>query len=258
MLTLKDKKVVVTRPIHRAQALVDIIKDYGGDAVVVPTLELKYVKSDELVYIAENIETFDWIIFTSPAGVKSFFDVYDKDTIPAKVAAIGIKTEEILNEYNITCDMIPDVFTAEGLIEEFSKLDIKGMKIALPRTLSARKVLPDTLKEFGANVFIAEAYTSAIPDDTTDIKKLVCDIIDSKVDIITFTSPLTVSNLFNVAKEMDDGIYDKLITSLSENITVASIGPITGQVLKDVDVKYIEPDKYTTKDMIDAVVKNIN
>ena len=68
-----NKNVVITRPIERSQTLSDMILKKGGKPIIVPTLELQLVESKELVYIIENIETFDWIVFTSPAGVKSFF-----------------------------------------------------------------------------------------------------------------------------------------------------------------------------------------
>ena len=73
--------------------------------------------------------------------------------------------------------------------------------VALPRTLSARDVLPKGLEEYGADVTVAEAYTSSIPKDKTKIIKLMDDILNDEIDIITFTSPLTVHNLLKVINE---------------------------------------------------------
>ena len=120
-----NKNVVITRPIERSQTLSDMILKKGGKPIIVPTLELQLVESKELVYIIENIETFDWIVFTSPAGVKSFFKLCKLDIIPSKIAVIGVKTEEELLKYGFKPDLIPKDFTAEGLLESFKSINLK-------------------------------------------------------------------------------------------------------------------------------------
>ena len=254
---LESKKIVITRPQERSQVLANLIKEYGAEPIIIPTLELQLVKSPELIKIAQDIDTFDWIIFTSPAGVKSFFSVYPSEKLPCKIAVIGIKTEEVLNKYNNAPDIIPDSYTAEGLLESFKDVDLDGKKIALPRTLSARLVLPEGLEEYGANVMVAEAYTSAIPTDKTKILELSDMIINKQIDIITFTSPLTVKNLLDVIKEFKPDDYEDVLKALREDIVIASIGPITGKMLSEYNLEAIEPKKYTVKNMVEALIENL-
>lgn len=251
----KNKKVVVTRPAERSESLAKIIREHNGIPIIVPTLELQLVKSEELLYIVDNINEYDWIVFTSPAGVKSFFEVYDKEAIPSKIAVIGVKTEEVLAKYNNTPDLIPDNFTAEGLLESFNSIDLAGKNVALPRTLSARDVLPKGLESLGASVTVAEAYTSSIPRDKTKIIELMDDIFRDEIDIITFTSPLTVHNLLEVIKNEKRDKYDEFLTKLRTGVTVGSIGPITGNALKQYEIPAIEAERYTVKDMIDALLQ---
>ncbi|MBO7719679.1 MAG: uroporphyrinogen-III synthase [Methanosphaera sp.] len=254
---LDSKRVVITRPKERSNVLVKLIRDNGAIPIVIPTLELQMVKSPELLQIADDIESFDWIVFTSPAGVKSFFSVYPSEKLPCRIAVIGVKTEEVLNEYGNVPDLIPETFTAEGLLESFSEIDLKDKKVALPRTLSARLVLPEGLEEYGANVIIAEAYTSAIPKDKTQMLELSELILNKDIDIITFTSPLTVKNLLDVIKEYKPDEYEDVLKALREDITIASIGPITGKMLAKYNLKAIEPKKYTVKDMIEALIESL-
>lgn len=252
-----NRKVVVTRPVERSESLAKIIRQHNGQAIIVPTLELQLVKSDELMYVAEHPDEFDWIVFTSPAGVKSFFSIYENDSIPSKIAVIGVKTEEALKKYGKSPDLIPEDFTAEGLLESFANIDLNGKKIALPRTLSARDVLPKGLEDYGAEVTIAEAYTSSIPMDKSKIIKLMEDILDDEVDIITFTSPLTVHNLLEVIKNEKAEKYDEFLDKLRSDVIIASIGPITGKALKQYEIPAIEAKRYTVKDMIDTLLQNI-
>ena len=256
--TFNNKKVVITRPVERSQVMAEMIKEFDGIPIIVPTLELKLVESDELIYIANNINDFDWIVFTSPAGVESFFNTYKDETLSTKVAVIGVKTEQKLGEYGIKPNLIPDNFTAEGLLESFEQINIENNKIALPRTLSARKVLPEGLESLGATVLVAEAYTSSIPSNLDKILSLMDEILQDKIDIITFTSPLTVKNLLTIVKEENPEKFEDFVEKLRKNVTVASIGPITGKVLKQYSIPAIEAERYTVKDMIEKLLENID
>ncbi|MCD7782160.1 MAG: uroporphyrinogen-III synthase [Methanosphaera sp.] len=257
-----NKNVVITRPVERSKVLASLVEDNGGVPLIYPTLELQLVRSKELIDIVENIDTFDWIIFTSPAGVKSFFNVYmqyyDDNTLSLKIAVIGVKTEEELLKYDNKPDLVPDMFTAEGLLEKFSSIDINDKNIALPRTLSARKILPDTLEEYGANVYVAQAYKSVIPENRKEIIELSDKLIEGCIDYITFTSPLTVRNLITVIEEDESDRLDDLIDALRNKTIVASIGPITAKVLHEYNIECIEPERYTVKDMINTLLEKIS
>ena len=253
----KNKKVVITRPVERSEVLAKIIREHNGVPIIVPTQELQLIKSEELLYITDHIEEYDWVVFTSPAGVKSFFNVYEAKELPSKIAVIGVKTEEVLLKYSNTPDLIPDDFTAEGLLESFSSMDLNNKKIALPRTLSARDVLPKGLESFGATVTVAEAYTSSIPKDTAKIIQLMQDVLNDEIDIITFTSPLTVHNLLKVVKEQEEDKYEEFLTKLQTSVIIGSIGPITGTALKQYKIPAIEANRYTVKDMINTLLENI-
>ena len=137
--------------------------------------------------------------------------------------------------------------------ESFKDIDIKGKKIGIPRTYSARNVLPDTLEKWGANVILAESYRSILPHDISKIQDLINKIFNNEIDAITFTSPLTVKNLFKVAENKKDD----LAKILSNNVLTVSIGPITGYTLDDFNVKYIYPERYTVKDMVDLMFNHI-
>jgi uroporphyrinogen-III synthase len=107
----------------------------------------------------------------------------------------------------------------------------------------------------GAEVILAESYKSVIPEDTEEIENLIREIIDERIDGITFTSPLTVVNLFKIAK---DDEKDKLVEKLSSSTLTVAIGPITGNILDEYNVKHIYPERYTVKDMIDLMFRELN
>lgn len=257
MKGLEGKKIVITRPAERAKDSVDMVKSYGAIPIVTPTIELKDSKPEEMINFCNNIPDLDWLIFTSPRAIESFFKYCStEDAENLKIAVIGPKTEEVLNKYNVKADLIPDDYTAEGLLESFEKIDVKGMKMGLPRTMVARYTLPHGLEKCGAEILLADAYKSEMPDDKSKIYELINKILNKEVDVIMFTSPLTVKNLIKIAKDENKA---EIIDVLRNNdVLVAAIGPITKKVLEAYEINPVMPEEYTFKNMLDKLVDVMN
>ena len=253
------KRIAITRPQERSRAAKEFIENYGGEAIIVPTLELKLENTDSLKELMNRFDELDWLIFTSVSSIDSIFKFYpdfvDKLNSDCKIATIGTKTAEVAMNKGLHIDIIPKDYTAEGLIEEFKRIDLNNKIVGVPRTFSARTILPKCLKEMGAEVILAESYKSVIPDDKKDIENLIQEILDEKIDGITFTSPLTVVNLFEIAEDEDK---DELVEKLSNSTLTVAIGPITGKILDDYNIKHIYPERYTVKDMIDLMFRELN
>ena len=249
---MKKPVVAITRPADRAKKACEIVEKLGGSAVLAPTLDLKPVNTDSLKDLVKNKDSLDWIVFTSPTTIDSFNLFYPDffNDLNCKVAVIGNKTGSLLKKQGIEVDLMPDDFTAEGLVEEFTKLDIRNKTIGIPRTASARATLPEGLKNLDNNVIVAEAYKSLFPMDEKSVKDLIAKIENSEIDAITFTSPLTVHNFFKISED-----NEKLVNLLSDKLLTVAIGPITGNVLDDYKVKYIYPDTYTVPDMMGLLFK---
>ena len=253
------KRIAITRPKERSKAAKEFIENYGGEALIVPTLELKLENTDSLKELMGRFGELDWLIFTSVSSIDSIFKFYpdfvESLNSDCKIATIGTKTAEVAMNKGLHIDIIPKDYTAEGLIEEFKRIDLNNKIVGVPRTFSARTILPNSLKDMGAEVILAESYKSVIPDDKKEIENLIQEIIDEKIDGITFTSPLTVVNLFKTA---EDDQKDELVEKLSSSTLTVAIGPITGKILDDYNVKHIYPERYTVKDMIDLMFRELN
>ena len=244
--------VAITRPADRSKAACKIVEELGGQYVLAPTLDLKPVNSKSLKNLIANKDLLDWIVFTSPTTITSlnlFYPDFLKN-LDCKVAVIGIKTGKIAGEQGVKVDLIPEDFTAEGLLEEFEKRNITNQTIGIPRTASARPVLPEGLEKLNNKVIVAEAYKSLFPMDEDKINDLIAKIENNEIDAITFTSPLTVTNFFKISKNKE-----KLADLLSNNLLTVCIGPITGKILDQYNINYIYPDTYTVRDMMELLFK---
>ncbi|MEA4957717.1 hypothetical protein SDC9_23977 [bioreactor metagenome] len=254
----KETIVAITRPFNRVDEAVSIVESYGATPFIAPTLELKLTNTESLKSLIELADDLDWLIFTSPTSIESIFKFYpnfgELINENCQIATIGHKTQEMANEYGLGTDLVPDEYTAEGLLESFKEININNSLIGLPRTLSARDTLPEGLEKMGADVILAESYESIIPLDTVRIEVLISKILSSEIDAITFTSPLTAENLFKIAS---DEQIPELVNKLSNSILTVAIGPITDKTLKKFKVKSIYPNKYTVQDMMELLFENI-
>ena len=247
--------VAITRPKDRAKKACEIVKELGGVPVLAPTLDLEPVNTESLKNLVERKDDLDWIIFTSPTTIVSLNKFYPDfiKTLNCKLAVIGNKTGKLAEKNGMTVDLMPEDFTAEGLIEEFKKRGITDKVIGIPRTASARPVLPEELEKLGNEIILAEAYKSLFPMDEDAVKDLISKIENREIDAITFTSPLTVENFFEI---VDD--KQKIAKLLSENLLTVCIGPITAKVLEKYDIDHIYPDTYTVPDMMELLFKTLD
>jgi uroporphyrinogen-III synthase len=247
---MKKPMIAITRPFERAEIAKEIIEELGGDPLITPTLEIQTINSNSLKKLVKEKENLDWVIFTSPTSIESIEEFHPdfKNNLNAKIAVIGKKTAEIAKKFNYNVDLIPEDYTAEGLLESFEKIDIENKLIGIPRTFSARDTLPEGLKSNGANVLLAEAYESLLPRDIVRIELLINKIRFNEIDGIIFTSPLTVTNLFKVATDEEE-----IAKKLSNDIITTAIGPITSNELNKYNVKNIYPNNYTVKDMVELL-----
>ena len=242
--------VAITRPKDRAKKACEIVENLGGSAILAPTLDLQPVNSESLKELVSKKDELDWIVFTSPTTIVSLNKFYPDfiKTLNCKLAVIGNKTGKLAEKNGLTVDLMPEDFTAEGLIEEFKKREITGKTIGIPRTASARPVLPEELEKLGNTIILAEAYKSLFPMDEKAVQDLIQKIENKEIDAITFTSPLTVENFFKIADDKT-----KLAQLLNDNLLTVCIGPITAKVLEEYGIDYIYPDTYTVPDMMELL-----
>ncbi len=164
-----------------------------------------------------------------------------------KFACIGPVTKERLKDYGIISDILPETYRAESVVDAFSETEIKGKKILLPRAKKARTILPEELTKMGAYVDEVIAYETLL--DIEGKEKLISLLKNNQIDAVTFTSSSTVSN-FMAMLDSEDTL------KLLENITTASIGPITSETARTFNINPdIEAPEYTIQGLVDSLLE---
>ncbi|OEF98072.1 uroporphyrinogen-III C-methyltransferase [Vulcanibacillus modesticaldus] len=249
---LFGKRVLVTRARSQASELSAMIEELGGEPIEFPVIKI-VPPSDSTKYdLAINqLDTFDWVIFTSVNGVNSFFDkLKEKKTdirkmSNARIAAIGPKTAKVLEEKGLIVDVLPQEFRAEGLLDSLEDQLKAGQRVLLPRADIARKVLSEKLKDKGLEVIEVDAYETKI--DAENKNEIIDMFKKGKIQIITFTSSSTVKNFVEALK-------DESLEELLQGVKLASIGPITSKTAEKLGLQIdITAAEYTIPGLVDAI-----
>jgi uroporphyrinogen III methyltransferase/synthase len=258
---LFGKKVVVTRTREQASELINLLENCGAECLEFPTISLEPLDSYDILDRAlVEIDTYQWILFTSINAVDYFFRrLFDlgKDVRylnGPKIAAVGKVTAEALASRGIKADLLPEEYTGDGLAETLIKTGVEGLRILIPRALKARETLPESLTRAGAEVTVAPVYQNVLPTSNAgeQLKEELCQALQEKtVDMVTFTSSSTVKNF---ATLMDIKTPEEM-RKLMSGVAVATIGPVTAKTAESLGLKIdVQPTEYTIPDLVDSIV----
>jgi uroporphyrinogen III methyltransferase/synthase len=203
----------------------------------------------------ERLNEYHWILFSSINAVQYFFErLYEKgldarDLKGPDVAAVGRATADFLLHYGIVADLIPAVYTAEGLAESLLDFGVEGRNILIPRAAKAREFLPETLRGAGAQVTVAPVYQNVPPTGCKD--GLRAELESGKVDMITFTSSSTVTHFL----AMIDAASQEELMALLHGVKIAAIGPVTAKTITDNGLSVdVQPETFTIPELVNAIV----
>jgi uroporphyrinogen-III synthase len=249
---LHGRRVLVTRPRAQGGRLTALLEAYGGEVVTLPTIQIgpphDWAPLDQAI---RNIETFQWVVFTSVNGVAAFRERLGRAGLDARhlggrrVAAIGPETAEALRRGGIEPDVVPAEYRAEGLIEALRSRAGCGDSVLLVRAAEAREVLPRELEARGVRVMVAPAYRTTLAREGAD---RVRALLESRgIDVVTFTSSSTVRGFREALAPAD-------LRRLLDGVAVAAIGPVTAESAAEHGLRVsIMPTEYTVPALADAI-----
>ena len=163
MQTLKGMTVLVTRPEPGATRLAKAIEDAGGNAIVMPVMEIAGVKNS-FTSIKPNTSHCDIAIFVSCNAVQYALQEDSqllRDCLAsAEVAAIGSSTADCLREHGFEPDILPvaSSYTSEALLSCDKLQKVEGKNVLIFRGVGGRNKLAEELIARGANVNYCEVY----------------------------------------------------------------------------------------------------
>src|SRR3954451_16428068 len=225
---LAGRRVAVTRARAQASALAARLRALGAEVVEAPAIRIEPLAVD-----VPDLASYDLLCLTSPNGVHRLFEeVRDARALAGPtVAAIGPGTARALREHGVEADVVPERSVAESLVDALRDVPVRRALIA--RAEEARDLLPEALRERGAEVDVLALYrTVAEPLDEAARAAAL------GADYATFTSASSVR------------FFAEAAGSLS-GPRLVSIGPATSDELRRHGV---EPDVEASEHTPDGLV----
>lgn len=266
---LVGKTILVTRSIGQSSQFTERLTATGANVIEMPALEIGPPSSwDALDNAIAHLSDFDWLILTSTNGVDYFFERMfaqgkDARTLTGiKIAVVGEKTAQRLQQRCLIPDFIPPNFVADSLVENFPE-ELSGKKILFPRVeTGGREVLMNEFTDKGAEVIDVAAYQSCCPSSIPPSAELALQ--SGNLDVITFASSKTVkffceltTKIFsdNFAEYQEENRLS-LIANLLEGVCIASIGPQTSKDCRSLIGRVdVEAEEYTLDGLTQALIK---
>jgi len=259
---LHGRRVVVTRARAQASGLAATLRGLGAEVVELPAIRIESrIESDEVQRAVKQIGEYALICVTSPNGAHLLFEALDNADLDARalggnpkqkqvgagaggeargatVAAIGPGTARGLAEHGIAADVIPERFVAEALVEALAPVEVEGRRVLVARAAEARDVLPDALRERGAEVDVVVLYETVREEPAEEEIEAA-----QGADYVTFTSSSTVRNLTEALGDRFPG-----------DARVVSIGPITSEAVRAAGLEvHVEAERHDVDGLVEAL-----
>jgi uroporphyrinogen III methyltransferase/synthase len=265
---LFGQRIVVTRPAGRdavsasqnfrdgvAPSFPKRLAELGADVLEVPVIKMTAPADlSGIVDALLELNSYDWLVFTSANGVTAFFDLFFKrfqdmrDIGGVRIAAVGPATASKLRELHLQVDLTPAEALGQKIAAEFAKFEsIENLKICLLRAEAANPDLPLALEELGAIVDDIAVYCTVA--ETEDPANAGADLLEHGADWVTFTSGSTVEH-FHARFDLP-----KLVKKFPQ-LKLASIGPETSKAIRALGLTpALEAKVHTTDGLIAGLLR---
>jgi len=237
---LHGKRIAVTRARAQASGLAAELRALGAEVVEAPAIRIVPLPGG-----APDLDGTDLVCLTSPNGVRLLFDRLRAAGLDARalygrtVAAIGPGTARALRDHGIEPDVVPERSVAESLVEALQPIPVTRALIA--RAAEARDVLPDALRERGAQVDVLPLYETVTEELDHDARAAALN-----ADYITFTSSSTVTRFLDAARGAPHA-----------STRIVSIGPVTTQTLRERGLEpHVEARRHDIEGVIAAILED--
>ncbi|MAY85051.1 MAG: hypothetical protein CMP59_13055 [Flavobacteriales bacterium] len=246
---LKHKKVLLTRPLDGIEEFKRKLEFEGAEVIAEPLIQLS-LKADqsEMDAALDKLESYEWLVLTSPAAVKFFFQRIEEKGIKMyfypelKIATVGEKTKMKLEQLGYRTNFVPIQYTAEVLAANLP--DVEERNILIPASSLSKDDYIKAFENRGAKPHQIVMYQNLKRELSEEDQKA---LKAKPLDYLTFTSGSAI-------QAFDEYFGNPLETFNSAK--VICIGPSTSKVAAKLNWNIDAiADPHTVEGMIAAMKK---
>jgi uroporphyrinogen III methyltransferase/synthase len=251
-LPLFGRHVLVTRPREQAGETARRLEELGAGVLLLPAVRIgepsDWGPADRAL---AALRGYDWLVFTSANGVHALMrrllaSGHDVRALGGvRLAAIGPATADALRGYHLLPDLVPPVYTSEGLAEAL-KGRAAGRRVLLARADRGR----DLLRQELAAVADVEQVTVYSQSDAAEWDaEVLRRLRKGPLDFVTLTSA-------NVARAFA-GVLDEASRARIESgaVRLVTISGVTSEAVRGLGLPVAaEAPEATAAGVTDALV----
>lgn len=245
-LPLHGVRAIITRPRERSKKLAGMLRNLGAEVVEVPVI--RTVPRENISF--GELETCQWLVFTSPAGVRIFFDMCRGQRIDIRrlsgirIAAIGEGTARELEDRGLLVDIMPAVYDGISLGKLLGETVKDGDHLLIPRAgLGNAGLVEEILKRKQVRITDLPIYDTVFESPSCiDVKALFEQEEEINRTIAVFTSSSTVRGFEQITAGLD-----------YRRVQAACIGRQTAETAAALGMKTETAHKATIESLVDLI-----
>ncbi len=195
--------VVVTRAVHQADELCNLISQAGAEAVRFPVTEIEAVGDSDpaLVRSLKTLDEADVAIFVSPNAATYGLSLLERQgrELPkrTRVLAVGPGTARQLHERGVSVSAVPQgKYDSEALLSLPDLQDVAGRSVLIIRGQAGREMLAEKLDRRQAVVSHLVCYRRIALDNPNP--KVLSRWHDQGFDVLILTSASAADHLWRL------------------------------------------------------------
>ena len=247
-LPLAGKKILVTRPRQLISAMAEKLRWMGAEVLELPAIRTEPILPNErLTECLNNLERYDWVVFTSPTGVQVFFDELKrrkKDVRAlacARLAVIGNGTAKALEQQGLFADLMPEIYDGKALGKALADQVRPGEWVLIPRASLGNRELTEALAK-APDIVVEDVATYDTFYESQSLIDEKAEFTEGKIDYAVFTSASTVRGFAQALEGMDFA-----------KVSAVCIGKQTQKAAKEYGMQTFVAEKAT----MDSVVEKL-
>jgi uroporphyrinogen-III synthase len=241
-LPLSNTSIVVTRPSHQNKRLCSELISLGANPIAFPCIEINSLSNFDKPALDTLLSHCELIIFVSTNavqhGLKAIPKLTEKIPTTCIFAAVGASTAQALTNNTIGQVLTPtNNFDSEELLKLSELQNVDQKSVLIIKGQGGRTLLHETLEKRGAIIHSIDVYQRTLP------KSVNLDALNTKIDLLLFTSSETVKNFLALTpKSLQNTLFDcqTLVGHIRIADKVTSLGfkklPIIAATPSDTDM----------------------
>ncbi|PWE01342.1 uroporphyrinogen-III synthase [Marinilabilia rubra] len=213
--------IITTWPVKKNDRFSTILESEGMAVLPLPMIEVDF----RLFTVPGYLEDYDWVVFTSKNGAKSFLEQTSFHP-HNKIAVIGEGTAAPLEAYGIQPHFVGSGKTGQEFADQLTSHTGRGKRILL----ALGNMAPDTLYQALAphnRVERVNVYDTRRPEEVD--QQLLNRIVIDEYDFIAVSSPSAIKNLFEMVSER-----------LKVPLRIVSIGETTSHAARELGLELVK------------------